>query len=105
MGISLHKVNKRNTLDKQFTASKLNFTHSVASGDPVRKLLSLLQNRANEEQYHDSVILWTRCAPMFDSVTSNTSVSGYVPLYNHGPEQVSTAPVSTLHTLHVEAVT
>ena len=36
MGISLHKVNKRNTLGKRFTADKLNFTHSVASGDPVQ---------------------------------------------------------------------
>jgi alkaline phosphatase D len=38
LGISLHKVNKRNTPDKQFTADQLNFTHSVASGDPVRDL-------------------------------------------------------------------
>ncbi|KAK5164461.1 Sphingolipid C4-hydroxylase sur2 [Saxophila tyrrhenica] len=42
LGISLHKVNKRNTLGKRFDASSLNFTHSVASGDP----------------YSDSVILW-----------------------------------------------
>jgi alkaline phosphatase D len=77
LGISLHKVNKRNTLNKRFAASDLNFTHSVASGDP----------------YSDSVILWTRCAPMYDSVNSNSTVSGDVPLYNHGPVQVSTAPV------------
>lgn len=77
LGISLHKVNKRNTLQKRFDASALNFTHSVASGDP----------------YSDSVILWTRCAPMFDSVNDNSTVSGPVPLYNHGPLQVSTAPV------------
>ena len=77
LGISLHKVNKRNTLDKRFDASQLNFTHGVASGDP----------------YSDSVILWTRCAPAFEAVDDNSTVSGYVPLYNHGPEQVSTAPV------------
>ena len=77
LGISLHKVNKRNTPDKRWSASQLNFTHSVASGDP----------------YYDSVILWTRVAPMFDSVNSNASVEGYVPLFNHGPSLVSTAPV------------
>lgn len=77
MGISLRKVNKRNTPEKRFTASQLNFTHGVASGDP----------------YSDSVILWTRAAPMLGDVDSNATVSGYVPLYNHGPTQVSTAPV------------
>ena len=77
LGISLHKVNKRNTLGKRFDAAKLNFTHNVASGDP----------------YYDSVILWTRCSPMFDDVNDNSTVSGDVPLYNHGPKQVSTAPV------------
>jgi alkaline phosphatase D len=80
LGISLHKVNKRNTPDKQFTASQLAFTHGVASGDP----------------YPNSVILWTRAAPAQyanHSVDSNATVSGYVPLYWHGPVQVSTAPV------------
>lgn len=78
LGISLHKVNKRNVPGTEYTAAQLNFTHGIASGDP----------------YSDSVILWTRVAPMFDSVDSNTTVSGYVPLYNHGPTQnISTAPV------------
>lgn len=77
LGISIHKVNKRNTLEKRWNPAHLNFTHSVASGDP----------------YWDSVILWTRVAPMFDSVDSNVTVEGYVPLYNHGPSYVSTAPV------------
>ncbi|KAF7187238.1 Alkaline phosphatase D [Pseudocercospora fuligena] len=78
LGLSLHKINKRNTPDKAFTADQLNFTHGVASGDP----------------YPDSVILWTRVAPMVADVASNKTVSGYVPLYNHGPNQtVSTAPV------------
>ncbi|KAK5684873.1 hypothetical protein LTS10_002948 [Elasticomyces elasticus] len=68
----------RNTPEKTFQASQLNFTHGVASGDP----------------YSDSVILWTRAAPMVANVASNASVSGYVPLYNHGPNlTVSTAPV------------
>lgn len=78
LGISLRKVHKRNTPEKAFDPAQLNFTHSVASGDP----------------YPNSVILWTRVAPMFDSVNNNDTVHGYVPLYNHGPNQtVSTAPV------------
>ncbi|OQN96212.1 hypothetical protein B0A48_17719 [Cryoendolithus antarcticus] len=77
LGVSLHKVNKRNTPTKKFSASQLNFTHGVASGDP----------------YANSVILWTRISPQYEDVNSNSTVSGYVPLYNHGPKQVSTAPV------------
>lgn len=78
LGIALHKVNKRNTPSKKFDASQLNFTHGVASGDP----------------YSDSVILWTRISPQYADVNSNSTVSGYVPLYYHGPNvTVSTAPV------------
>ncbi|KAF2767374.1 hypothetical protein EJ03DRAFT_329273 [Teratosphaeria nubilosa] len=69
MGISLHKVNKRNTPEKAFSASQINFTHGVASGDP----------------YPNSVILWTRASPMLADVVSNSTVSGYVPLYNPVP--------------------
>ncbi|KAI7162536.1 hypothetical protein KC352_g26669, partial [Hortaea werneckii] len=53
------------------------FTHGIASGDP----------------YADSVILWTRASPIQGNVASNASVRGYVPLYNHGGIDVSTAPV------------
>ena len=63
-------------------ATGLNFTHGVASGDP----------------YATSVILWTRCAPMQDDVKSNSTVSGYVPLYNPVPIYTGdneTLPVST----------
>lgn len=78
LGISLHKVNKRNVAGTQYSASQLNFTHGVASGDP----------------YSDSVILWTRAAPMSGNVNDNSTVSGYVPLYNHGPVlNASTAPI------------
>ncbi|KAM0713864.1 hypothetical protein Q7P37_010826 [Cladosporium fusiforme] len=78
LGIALHKVNKRNTPDKQFKPSDLNFTHGVASGDP----------------YSDSVILWTRISPQYDSVDDPGQVSGSVPLYSHGPAQtISTAPI------------
>ncbi|KAK4632300.1 Alkaline phosphatase D [Fulvia fulva] len=91
LGISLSKVNKRNTPDKKFTADQLNFTHGVASGDPypIRRVAA-----ADSTFLIDSVILWTRVAPMVDDVNSNSTVSGYVPLYNHGPNvTVSTAPV------------
>lgn len=69
LGISIHKVNKRNAGASPYAASSLNFTHGVASGDP----------------YPHSVILWTRCAPMFDNVNNNSTVSGTVPLYNPVP--------------------
>lgn len=85
LGISINKVNKRNGGSPPYNATGLNFTHGVASGDP----------------YPDSVILWTRCAPMQDNVNSNKTVSGYVPLYNPVPiyndtdehKPVSTAPI------------
>jgi len=56
MGISLHKVVRRNNPEQRYIdASALNFTHGVASGDP----------------YANSVILWTRCATMYDDDKSN----------------------------------
>lgn len=67
LGISHQKVAKRHLNARQAPASSLNFTHGVASGDP----------------YPDSVILWTRIAPMVDNDRSNITVSGYVPLYSH----------------------
>ena len=85
LGISIHKVNKRNDPSTAYTPAQLNFTHGVASGDP----------------YPNSVIIWTRCAPMLDDVHDNSTVSGYVPLYNpvhiyNDTDQykpVSTAPI------------
>ena len=83
LGISLHQVVKRGSPESSFDASKLNFTHGVASGDP----------------YADSVILWTRCSPRLDDVHSNSSTNGLVPLYNPVPivsrdeYAVSNAPV------------
>ncbi|KAI4114680.1 MAG: hypothetical protein LQ345_004579 [Seirophora villosa] len=82
LGLSIHKVNKRNAGSAPYPASQLNFTHGVASGDP----------------YPASVILWTRCAPMSDDDRSNVTVSGYVPLYNPVPIYGSandTGPPST----------
>lgn len=69
LGISIHKVNKRNDGSAPLNPANLNFTHGVASGDPGP----------------DSVILWTRCAPINDNVNDNRTVSGYVPLYNPVP--------------------
>ncbi|KIW19262.1 hypothetical protein PV08_03556 [Exophiala spinifera] len=85
LGISVRKVVKRHDPRSTTAADSLNFTHGVASGDP----------------YPNSVILWTRCSPTFDDVKSNSSTSGYVPLYNPVPiyndtdegKPVSTSPV------------
>lgn len=85
LGINLRKVIKRNDPRSAFASSSLNFTHGVASGDP----------------FPNSVILWTRCSPVFDDVKSNSTVSGFVayypevPIYNDTDEgkPPSNAPV------------
>ena len=80
LGIAIHKVVKRNDYQTSWNPAQLNFTHGVASGDP----------------YPDSVILWTRVSPSSDNDKSNTTVSGYVQLYDHDNEafvSVSKAPV------------
>jgi alkaline phosphatase D len=69
LGISIPKVVKRSDPAANYDPSMLNFTHGVASGDP----------------YPTSVILWTRCSPMLDDADDNSTVSGYVPLYNPVP--------------------
>ena len=79
LGVSIHKVNKRNAGSPPINAIALNFTHGVASGDP----------------YPDSVIIWTRVAPIQTQVDDNSTVSGYVPLYNPVPIQGNSTPVST----------
>ena len=70
LGLSMPKVVKRHTAS-YMDAGALNFTHGVASGDP----------------YPDSVILWTRVAPMVDNDKSNIAVEGTVPLYNHDTKE------------------
>jgi alkaline phosphatase D len=80
LGISLHRVVKRNDPASSYDASKLNFTHGVASGDP----------------YPTSVILWTRVAPENDNSDSNLPVTGYAPLFDHDNEKyvkVSKSPI------------
>lgn len=79
LGVSIHKVNKRNAGSAPLDAGSLNFTHGVASGDP----------------HPNSVIIWTRCAPMQDDVTDNSTVSGYMPLFNPVPIYNDSAPPST----------
>ncbi|KAI8932651.1 hypothetical protein NX059_010147 [Plenodomus lindquistii] len=80
LGISIHKVVKRNDPASSYDATNLNFTHGVASGDP----------------YPNSVILWTRVAPQSDNSQSNLTVTGYVPMYDHDNQkyvQISKAPI------------
>ncbi|KAJ4339925.1 hypothetical protein N0V87_002863 [Didymella glomerata] len=80
LGISIHRVVKRNDPQSSYETSSLNFTHGVASGDP----------------YPNSVILWTRVAPQSDNSQSNLTVTGYAPLYDHDNEKyvhVSKSPV------------
>ncbi|KIX08823.1 uncharacterized protein Z518_03480 [Rhinocladiella mackenziei CBS 650.93] len=74
LGIDVPKVMKRNLEKRDGTSwdpASLNFTHGVASGDP----------------YPDSVILWTRVAPMMENDDSNVTVSGTVPFYSHETER------------------
>ncbi|KAK8107575.1 uncharacterized protein PG998_009588 [Apiospora kogelbergensis] len=71
LGVSIGKVARRTTPNSPWDATKLNFTHGLASGDP----------------YDDSVILWTRVAPTgSDNDRSNVTVSGHVALYDHDNE-------------------
>ncbi|KAG6030214.1 hypothetical protein E4U41_000155 [Claviceps citrina] len=51
--------------------SQLHFTHGVASGDP----------------WPESVILWTRVAPSSESDSSEVTVDGTAPLWNHETEK------------------
>jgi alkaline phosphatase D len=80
LGVSIHRVVKRNDPSSNYDAAALNFTHGVASGDP----------------YPTSVILWTRVAPASDNSNSNVTVSGYAPLFDHDNEKyvsVSKSPI------------
>jgi alkaline phosphatase D len=81
LGVSIRKVAARTYAKSPWEPKELNFTHGVASGDP----------------YEDSVILWTRIAPIgSDNDKSNVTVSGYVDLYSHEVDdfvKASKAPV------------
>lgn len=71
LGIAVRKVERRSDPDSAPDPSKLKFTHGVASGDP----------------YHDSVILWTRAAPMKENDKSNVTVSDDVEDFTHENEE------------------
>ncbi len=86
LGVSIHRVVKRNDPNCAYEASSLNFTHGVASGDP----------------YPDSVILWTRVAPANTTSLSNVTVSGISPLYDPDNEKyvsVSKSPICVQYTV------
>lgn len=86
LGIHMPKVIKRQASPSYMDASRLNFTHGVASGDP----------------FSDSVVLWTRVAPTSDNDASNVTVSGTVPLYNHDTDEyieASSNPVCVEYTV------
>jgi alkaline phosphatase D len=71
LGIQVHKVAKRTDPNSAWSPSALNFTHGVASGDPLE----------------DRVILWARVAPNMDNNKSNATVSGTAPLFDHDNEK------------------
>lgn len=72
LGLHVDHISRRSLKrgNLAYSASELSFTHGIASGDP----------------YPDSVILWTRIAPSTESDTSNVTVEGTVPVYNHDTE-------------------
>lgn len=70
LGIDIPKVLKRGVEPRAWDPAQLNFTHGVASGDPLP----------------NSVILWTRISPELKAGDSNVTVEGNVPLYNHDTE-------------------
>ena len=80
LGISIHRVVKRNDPSSSYDSATLNFTHGVASGDP----------------YPNSVILWTRVAPQSDNSNSNLTVTGYAPLFDHDNEKYVTVSKSPI---------
>jgi alkaline phosphatase D len=66
LAVPISHVAKRQT-DELWDAEELEFTHGVASGDPLS----------------DSVIIWTRLAPSSNNTASDTVPHGVVPIYNH----------------------
>ncbi|KAI1383249.1 PhoD-like phosphatase-domain-containing protein [Hypoxylon trugodes] len=82
LGIDVPHVSRRSLKrgNVVYAAEELNFTHGVASGDP----------------YPNSVILWTRVAPSLESDTSNITVEGPVPLYNHDTQTYINADPSPI---------
>lgn len=67
LAVSVSHVVRRQEAQELYAASEVNFTHGVASGDPLA----------------DSVILWTRLAPTPNNTASDTVPEGVVPIYGH----------------------
>lgn len=66
LAVSPGHLAKRQT-SELYAADEVEFTHGVASGDPMP----------------DSVIIWTRLAPSSDNTASDTVPEGLVPIYDH----------------------
>ena len=66
LAVSPSHLAKRQT-SELYRADEVEFTHGVASGDPLA----------------DSVILWTRLAPSSNNTASDTVPEGLVPIYDH----------------------
>jgi alkaline phosphatase D len=64
LGVPVSHLAKRQT-PNLYKAAELNFTHGIASGDPLA----------------DSVILWTRLSPNPENVASDIVPEGVVPLH------------------------
>jgi alkaline phosphatase D len=58
---------RRQAEDAFYDAQDLEFTHGVASGDPLA----------------ESVIIWTRLAPSSNNTASDTVPEGVVPIFDH----------------------
>ena len=85
--VKRHATMKRDASPSYMDPELLNFTHGIASGDP----------------YPDSVILWTRAAPMVDNDDSNITIEGTVPLYNHDTQSYVRASKSPVCVSYVVA--
>lgn len=66
LAVPISHVTKRQT-GELFAPEEIEFTHGVASGDPLA----------------DSVIIWTRLAPSSNNTASDTAPEGVVPIYDH----------------------
>lgn len=66
LAIPQNHIAKRDS-DTLYNPDEVEFTHGIASGDPLE----------------DSVILWTRLSPSSNNTASDTVPEGVVPIYDH----------------------
>lgn len=74
LAVPVASMMKRQESQPLYTAKDLNFTHGVASGDPLA----------------DSVIIWTRLSPTSHNMASDTMPEGVVPIYGHPEAEAPT---------------